>query len=935
MGTSNKVFVSPGVYTSERDLTFITRQVGVTTLGLVGETTKGPAFQPIFVTNYDEFKSFFGGLNPTKFKDTGNPKYELPYIAKSFLSQSNQLFVSRVLGLSGYEAGRAWGITLDAAMDTTTSGSTVGGASRNPLITFTASTAGTVTITSTDSMVTSVYNAGLITGDLSFLLVAGTGATATVTPKFIKNSESGSAFSGVSFNLFVKSTASIGGGLTTGTTSGVTSYYSGTSFSDVENKIVAVLRSRAAYDGSENLIFQVSANTQINFSQTATTVQSSVLAAFNLTGTSNTTGAFNYSVSLDSTNKNYITRVLGVTSQDAKTAVFVEDIYTNMLSELIADNKVRGVNLNLINYGTTFHDNVTEYKPAVSPYVVSELRGTEILQLFRFWTISDGDSANREIKISIANIKPDEKTFDVYVRSFYDTDANPTYLEKYAGLTMDPTSNNYIGRRIGTLDGQFGSNSNYILVDFDTTSDTSDTFPSGFLGFTVRDADANGNTGVQNPTINYNTEYTAFQKKRKFFLGLSDTTGIDSDFFDYKGVDSTGAEWSATTKGFHMDSGATSSIIGGTVRTFDVGNAEFRTNAGLVGTDYAEISARKFTMAVAGGFDGWDIYRISRTNTDTYAISGTKGIQGQSSGAFATKLLSTGENGISSDFYAYFEGMRTFSNPEAVNINVFATPGIDNINNTILIQDSIDMIETERGDSLYIITTPDVDASGISLDPADVADTISGEFDSSYTATYWPWIQINDAENNQYVYVPATRDVVRNIAITDNTSFPWFASAGVSRGQVDCIKARVKLTESQRDTLYENRINPIATFSSEGVVIWGNKTLQVAETALNRINVRRLLLQTRKLISAVSIRLLFEQNDDVVRNQFLSQVNPILDNIRKERGLTDFRVVLDNSPESIDRNELNGQIFIKPSRSLEFISIAFVLTPTGASFDSI
>ena len=117
---STKVFVSPGVYTSEKDLTFITRQVGVTTLGLVGETTIGPAFQPIFVSNYGEFMSFFGGQNATKIKDTGAPKYELPYIAKSYLTQSNQLFVTRVLGFSGYKAGLAWGITLDAALDEST-----------------------------------------------------------------------------------------------------------------------------------------------------------------------------------------------------------------------------------------------------------------------------------------------------------------------------------------------------------------------------------------------------------------------------------------------------------------------------------------------------------------------------------------------------------------------------------------------------------------------------------------------------------------------------------------------------------------------------------------------------------------------------------------------------------------------------------------------
>ena len=221
------------------------------------------------------------------------------------------------------------------------------------------------------------------------------------------------------------------------------------------------------------------------------------------------------------------------------------------------------------------------------------------------------------------------------------------------------------------------------------------------------------------------------------------------------------------------------------------------------------------------------------------------------------------------------------------------------------------------------------------MEAQDVVDSLDGQFDSNYSCTYWPWVQINDAENNVLIFVPPTRDVVKNIALTDNIAFPWFAVAGIQRGDVDAIQARKKLTLSDRDLLYENRINPIATFTSDGIKIWGNKTLQVKETALNRINVRRLLLQARKLISAVSIRLLFEQDDTIVRNQFLSLVNPILDNIRTERGLTDFRVVLSNDPADIDRNQLTGQIFLKPTRSLEFIQIEFVVMNTGASFDNI
>ena len=207
--------------------------------------------------------------------------------------------------------------------------------------------------------------------------------------------------------------------------------------------------------------------------------------------------------------------------------------------------------------------------------------------------------------------------------------------------------------------------------------------------------------------------------------------------------------------------------------------------------------------------------------------------------------------------------------------------------------------------------------------------------DSNYTATYYPWILVRDTVNNTQIYIPPTGEVTRNLALTDNISFPWFATAGYTRGLVNAIKARKKLTQQDRDTLYQGRINPIATFSDVGTVIWGNKTLQIADSALNRINVRRLLLQARKLISAVAVRLLFEQNDAKVRQDFLDSVNPILDAIRRDRGLYDFRVTVSNSPEELDTNQMTGKIYLKPTKALEFIEIDFFITPTGASFENI
>jgi hypothetical protein len=1065
---AEKVFVSPGVYTSEKDLTFVTRQVGVTTLGLVGETTKGPAFQPIFVSNYGEFQSFFGGLNNTLVNSpvdgNGAPQYELPYIAKSYLSQSNQLFVTRVLGFSGYDAGQAWGITLDAALDPSTVTATT--TSFNPYIDYTASTAGIVSnVNIYDALLNASYNSGAV--NLSFLGSVGSGYSTTISLPYVKN---GLLFTGASFGIVVTSagqipyvlsastsgvtsgpTASasiitvyhntattlntyvssnpyiqnyidqfgvlpfsvafspipsavsaytptsaqfinftgtsaiysafsltyktvssantvpntvytISGVVTTysaasapvyitGTTSGYTTYEVGTGYADVEDKTVALLRSRGKVDSTTQLpVFQVGTAANLIFDPTVTGATTDPLGDFSLSGYSVTQGNFDYSCSFDKTMRNYLPKVLGRGAQDGKTAIFVEELYDHMFKSYNAAGKIRGINLTPIYYNREFYNYLNEYQPAVTPYVVSELRGNKLLRLFRMWTISDGNAANEQFKISILNIRPDSKEFDIHVRGFYDNDAQPNVLESFSRCTMDPVSNNYIGRKIGTLDGTYASKSNYILVELDDTVDTSDAFPAGFIGFPIRDYTLNSNTGVQEPHIMYKQTYGTFENKRKYYLGLSDTVGIDADFFDYKGVPNGKSydQWTGLTHGFHMDVDVTGATIdgvkvvinstGGTyspIFLFDTGNWQFRTDSGLANGPYEKVYARKFTFVPYGGFDGWDVYRTRRTNLDSFIINGTKGQAGLASGTFVNRTLSNGDLGINSDYYAYLEAIWTFKNPEATNINVFATPGIDTFDNTNLVEASIEMIEQDRADSLYIVTTPDTDPAGDVLTVGDVTDSLADMYDSNYTATYWPWIQILDAENNVYIYVPPTRDVVRNIALTDNIAFPWFAVAGIQRGDVDAIKARKKLTLGERDVLYENRINPIATFTSDGIKIWGNKTLQVKETALNRINVRRLLLQARKLISAVSIRLLFEQNDTIVRNQFLSLVNPILDNIRTERGLYDFRVVLSNDPEDIDRNQLTGKIYLKPTRALEFIVVEFNIMNTGASFDNI
>jgi hypothetical protein len=649
---------------------------------------------------------------------------------------------------------------------------------------------------------------------------------------------------------------------------------------------------------------------------------------------------------------------------------------------------IRGLNDTLValpglryqNTSGTIAYYLEKYKSAESPWVVSQLRGSTVDKLFRIISIADGNSANTEIKISIQNISYTNGSFDLAVRDFFDTDTNPVILEKYTNCSMDPANNSYIGVKIGTSDGEYALNSKYIMLELNLDAPI-ESLPCGFEGYVIREyASATPPFPVYKTSYNFpgeiifnppfgttsggdNAVESSGDRVRSSYLGISSQVGYDPLFFEYKGkqkptnlcVEGDAEPWNYITKGFHMDSGATvvTIITGPTSGTpaFDCGDASFQNDPESTENPYYQIQARKFSFLLQGGFDGWDIYNQSRTNTDRFVLGGSGYQAGACSssrypnatgwGAFKPISIANFTDFANTDYYAYLLGISTFSNPEAVNINVFATPGIDYVNNSNLAESAIDMVTFDRADSIYIVTTPDSNVfiptqTDNFIYPTEAVDNlVNTGIDSNYTATYYPWILVRDTVNNTQIYIPPTNEVCRNLALTDNISFPWFATAGYTRGLVNSIKARKKLTQEDRDTLYQGRINPIATFSDIGTVIWGNKTLQIADTALNRINVRRLLLQARKLISAVAVRLLFEQNDAKVRQDFLDSVNPILDAIRRDRGLYDFRVTVSNSPEDLDRNTLTGKIYLKPTRALEFIDIEFLITPTGASFENI
>ena len=1050
MAVSNKIFVSPGVYTSEFDLSFVAQSVGVTTLGVVGETLTGPAFEPIFITNYSDFEAYFGGTIPEKFVNTQIPKYELAYIAKAYLQQSNQLFVTRVLGLSGYDAGPSWSITTIANVDPSTIG--LSGSSEVYTVDFSGNTGGTVNYlesyptviennldtpytqfdgsTSTlrtqindelggviaisatsattiyyfgtvDSAATpsiSAYTASTNVYEVSGLTTANADFSASTNDSWYYanfNISSGDNYTGYSWYQVVTSLTDLGSGDFSGTASGSVYYYSGTAYTEYNNMVAATFRSRgiATYQGPNvgpNYTVTGLTDVIINNSGTYSAITQNPFAEFAISGQTASGADFSFMTSLSSSDTNYITKVFGQTNFGklrSEVPLFVEEKFSNLLNYSYNKGYIRGINSELVSLPgvryspstDTIADYLVPYKSAESPWVVSQLRGNTVQRLFKIITVCDGDSANLQIKLSIQNISYTNGSFDLAVRSFFDTDTNPVVIEKFTNCTLDPTNNNYIAVKIGTSDGEYALNSKYIMLEMNEDANP-DSLPCGFEGYEIREyANATPPFPVYKTSYNFpseiiynppfgttagdNTVQSAGDRVRTSYLGISSQIGYDPDFFMFKGVqkpndlcvEDPAEPWNYKTKGFHMDSGATVvTIVNGPTSgtsAFDCGDASFQSDPESPTNPYYQIQARKFTFLVQKGFDGWDIYTEKRTNSDRFQLGGAGYQNGACSstrypnatgwGAFKPIAIDNFTDYANTDYYAYLLGINTFANPEATTINVFATPGIDYTNNSNLVEDAISMITFERADSIYICTTPDsrLDIpvqTGNFIYPTEAVDNlVNTGIDSNYTATYYPWILVRDTVNNTQIYLPPTGEVCRNLALTDNISFPWFATAGYTRGLVNSIKARKKLTQQDRDTLYQGRINPIATFSDVGTVIWGNKTLQIADTALNRINVRRLLLQARKLISAVSVRLLFEQNDAKVRQDFLDSVNPILDAIRRDRGLYDFRVTVSNTPEDLDRNTMTGKIYLKPTKALEFIEIDFLITPTGASFENI
>jgi len=318
---------------------------------------------------------------------------------------------------------------------------------------------------------------------------------------------------------------------------------------------------------------------------------------------------------------------------------------------------------------------------------------------------------------------------------------------------------------------------------------------------------------------------------------------------------------------------------------------------------------------------------LSTTISSGVTLTGSSNVMGMN-------MLVSGSN-TAYDSYATI--LNLLANKDEYNINVLATPGIIQSlgnANSLIINKAIQVCE-DRADVLYVF---DAATTTVSRTPATTVAQVAG-YNTSYAAAYAGWVQLYDSEYTRYVYVPAAALMPRVFAYSDAISDPWWAPAGLTRGGIpDAIKAYVKYTNAQKGALYEGRVNAIASFPAEGIAVWGQKTLQIRKSALDRINVRRLLIDAKKFVSSVGRTIAFDPNVNVTRQQFVARVTPYFEAIQQRSGLYAFKVVMDesnNTSDTIARNEIKAAIYIQPAYAGEFVLVDFNISPAGVEFNNI
>ena len=812
--------VSPGVFTRERDLSFLPQAIGAIGAAIIGPTQKGPAFVPTQVTSFQDFEEIFGGQDE---------RFYTPYTVEQYLRSAGVVTIVRVLGLGGYKADA---IRLNVSKE--------GGSPVTESLAILAPSRGS------DG-----------TGDLSASSIA----------------------SGGSWNGFVLTVS-----------------------------------------GSD-----VSAET--------------------------------YNLSFDTGSANYITKVLSSDPQSTKsgnsdssiyvykvfsrkansTGSYTQAPYPSASVDVDADGLDFFSGTNTVdndgNESTDWTGN-KEYQTGRTPFLESQLINGQRYKLFRVYTRSHGSNINSEMKIAIRDVKPaadiagsDYGTFSLQVRvnnpNGIDDD---NIMEQFDNLTFDPESPNYFAKRIG--DRHVVIDSNGKLTNFGTLPNlskhirigdyNSSTAGENNLSQHPKEVVPMGHQAVYN-TVPGGTEIPAvvFKSDQNNEIGTYDANVFYG--FDYlsKFVKDDNNQYLApipATANFGNNVSMSLEDFFGSADANPNGESTFADASEKISLTNSTLAQRKFVVPIQWGFDG-------RNPATPYNV-GTAITANNTQGFDLSSSTSSGS-------LAYKRAINAISNPDEFDINLLVTPGVIHRLHSNITNHAISKVES-RADALYIM-----DSAAVTDTVETVLDTVKN-LDTNYVATYYPWVLIPNRDSAIPIFVPPSVVLPGVISFNDQVAHEWFAPAGLNRGGLTSVlEAKTRLTHAERDDLYEGRVNPIASFPGQGVVVFGQKTLQSKPSALDRVNVRRLLIALRKFIASASRFLVFEQNTQALRNRFLNIVNPYLEQVQSNSGLSAFRVVMDdtnNTPEVVDRNQLVGQIFIQPTRTAEFIVLDFVVEPTGATF---
>ena len=989
--------VSPGVFTKEVDQSFLAQ--GVAAIGgvVVAPFPKGPGFSPTVVNSEGDLTSIFGDADGTLYGPITAQQYlrqqgQVTVVRVGGLAGYNQkqgLFVTALPGQYArfVETGSVSGSLLDSTLYPNSSVDHEFYITGSVSVTFDSGyyegetiEIGTLQVKTWKRTSTMLYGASTASGDCLDTFVAT--ASFENTPITIIGS---APWNGVKvqqltirrvpgacdFELEIEAILSGSYGpfnpnaFTAGTISSEDGCGSASAIPARDEVVLAVL-ANTAYDRGQNLYGFSGSLLYTSSAAAVTTDFSLALNTIYTDGSGNTASSSygTYRFSLDEESNSYITNVFGTDPKAGFVPVAagqkIEAAYTyknfksrtkTVINEMLASGswKIAIATRNALVFedgiepadGTSTFDLTNAYTPfirsqLIAPFTGSGVSSSAAYDLFKVHTLTDGTSANTAYKVEISNVKsagsiPGSSygSFTLAVRSYSDTDLKPVYLERFDNLSLDVNSANYIARRIGDtynyIDfngkilefGDFPQKSKYIRVEMATAPWPVDSIPYGFGPYAAPVGGDFARLGKVTP-MQYCSASAYLLQPGRYASGIvfqpAPAQADDELKALYPNGSSVGPELDNKQYFAPIPQG---SSVGKNV-AFDLETYCGVSPLYVASQENTNVKKRRFVLGFQGGFDG--------QSPSVPLLIGNDILPTNQQGLDCATSTSRGT-------YAYRQAIAALSNADEFDFNLITTPGVNYQHHAYISSAIVDMCE-RRGDAFYIMdVAPNQSAGASSIQNAV---DLAGQFDTNYAATYYPWVKVVETNSNKIMPVPPSVVMMSVYAANDKVAAEWFAPAGLNRGGIPtAVSVADRLTHTERDTLYEGHVNPIAAFPGQGVVAWGQKTLQRNPSALDRVNVRRLLIALKKFIASSSRFLVFEQNVATTRQRFLNIVNPYLESVQQRSGVYAFKVVMDdsnNTPDLVDRGILYGQIYIQPTRTAEMIVLDFNVLPTGAAF---